>query len=90
MMEVEIQILMFIISFFFGILLYVLFNKFKKYFYVLNKGLNFINSTLFFSIVCILYFIITLKICFGKTNLYFIISVFFGYLISQKYFTKNM
>lgn len=81
---------MFLCSFLYGNIIGIIYHKLKKYLYIYKKYLNYLNSTLMISIFSIVYFIITLKICFGKTNLYYIIVMLFGFYISEKYFTRNM
>lgn len=90
-MSLKIQIISFAYSVIFGILTYLIFNKFKKNFYLKNNIYSILNSFLFNFITIILYFEGHKLINNANINIYFILitlSTFF--LLNYTRFTKKM
>ena len=67
------QIISIIFSFFYGIIIFLLYNKFKKYLYCNKKIYSFFNSLLFLLDTIIIYFIILYKINDGIISFLFIL-----------------
>ena len=87
MMGLTEQFLSFILSFFFGIFIYIIFKYNKKYLYDKNIIKRFLFATIFFVDIVLLYFLLMKNINGGVINLYFIMFVLLG-IVYKKYVKK--
>ena len=87
-MILEEQIASLIFAFIYGIIINILFNLFKKYLYN-TKYICIFNNLLFFCDASLIYFIIMYKINGGIIHIYFILTTFASFLISNKQFYKK-
>ena len=90
-MELKIQIISFIYSFIYGIILYIIFVRIKKYFYLKNNIYNILNSFMFNFIATIIYYKGHYYINNANINIYFLLitlSTFF--YLNYTRFTKKM
>lgn len=87
-MEVSIQIISLVVSFVFGVILYFLI-KLNKSVLLNQKGIFNVIFNILFCINCSLVYLIIIKnINSGIINLYFIITILLGYVISNKYISN--
>lgn len=84
MMSLKKQIISFVFSFLYGLLLYFLFNKFNKFFFTKNKIYNIINPILFFMNSSLIYFKIFYIINDGYISFYFILITISAFIYLQK------
>lgn len=84
------QILSFIFSFFYGLIISFIYIRFYKYFYYTKKIYCFFNSYLFNMLITILYFKILFFINDGVINIYFIFITILSFILFYKKFTNNM
>ena len=90
-MSLKIQIISILFSIIYGIMLYIIFNKIKRYFYVGKRIYIILNSLLFMLIITIVYFYIFNIINNGVINIYFIlITVIIFLYLNYIRFTKKM
>ena len=76
-----VQIKSLIVSFLYGIILFIMLEINSKLLYSSNLFIKFICSILFVAFNTLLYFIILMYINNGYVHLYFFISVILGYLL---------
>lgn len=89
-MSIDIQILSFVFSFLYGIIVYIAFKYIKKYIYFVKNVYKFLNSLLFFTDVSIVYFLVLYFINNGHIHIYFILSSFSSFLIMNVFYKKNV
>lgn len=89
-MELKEQIISFVFSFTYGIIIYFLYKKFYKYFYNVKKIYCLLNTFLFCINLTLIYFKIFYYINNGIINPYFIIITLLTSLyLNSKNFTKK-
>ncbi len=90
MITLKIQILSFVFSFLYGVIVNLLFKYFKKYLYCNNFVYKFLNSLLFMIDVILIYFKFFLIISDGYINVYFVIISIITFFLFDKIFTENI
>ena len=81
-MNVSIQILCLLISFIYGMFIYISYNSIKKY--------NIFINLLYVYIIVITYIIIIYKINKGIFHIYFYLLIILGYLFMSRYVKKML
>lgn len=89
-MPLKEQIISFIFSAFYGIIMSVVYNKCYKYLYLVKKIYCFFNNLLFYLDCTLIYFIVFNKINNGIINIYFILITTSLFILCNCYFTKKM
>lgn len=89
-MNIQEQLLSFLFCIFYGIIIFLTYNKIKKYLYNYNKTYNFFNSVLYCLILTLLFYKILYFINDGVINIYFILITILSYIFFCKVFTKFM
>lgn len=89
MITLRIQILSFVFSFLYGIIVNLFFNFFKKYLYYNNFVYKFLNSLLFMIDIMLIYFKCFLVISDGYVSVYFVIISVFSFFLFDNLFTKK-
>lgn len=89
-MSLKEQIISFIFSIIYGIIMSVVYNKCYKYLYLVKKIYCFFNNLLFYLDSSLIYFIVFRKINNGIINIYFIFITAFLYILTNSYFTNKM
>lgn len=82
-MELNIQINSLIVSFIYGIFLFILLEINYKLIYSSNIFIKVVSSILFVSFNTLLYFIILMYINNGYIHLYFFLSMLVGYILCK-------
>jgi hypothetical protein len=90
MIDLDEQILSFVVSFSYGIVCSLLYINFNSFFYYNGAIYNFFNSFLFCLCVIIIYFKLLYIISDGVCNIYFILVFFLSFLTFCKIFTNKM
>ena len=84
------QLLSFMFSFFYGMIVSFAYKKTYKYLYFSKKKYSFFNSLIFSLLVIIIYFKILYFINGGIINIYFLLLFGLGFYLFNKIFTKKM
>ena len=87
-MILKIQILSLIYSFFFGVIFFLLLEVNYRFLYEVKLVYRIIISFLFVIIISLGYFLGLLKINNGIIHIYFLLSLFTGYLVSFVIYNK--
>lgn len=88
MMDLKIQIFSFLFSFFFGIFLFYIFRLCHKLLFIKKKLLKFIFHFFICLILSFLYFFIIYCINSGVVQIYFVLLILFGFLITYSFTNK--
>ncbi len=91
-MILEIQILSFVVSYFYGIFFYFMLKLNSIILFSAHMFLRIVGSLLFVMFHTLLYFLILLKINYGYVHLYFFLFILLGYItckVLDKKFVKN-
>lgn len=89
MITLRIQIISFVFSFLYGIIVNIFFHFFKKYLYYNNFVYKFLNSLLFMIDITLIYFKCFLIISDGFISIYFVIISIFSFFLFDKLFTEK-
>ena len=89
MITLRIQILSFVFSFLYGIIVNLLFKCFKKYLYYNNFVYKILNSLLFMIDITLIYFKCFLVISDGYISIYFVIISIVTFVLFDKLFTEK-
>lgn len=89
MIELEEQILSFVFSYIYGLVIAITFFKLYKYIYWKRKIISFFNSLLYCLINTFIYFKILYFIDGGYVNYYYILITIISFTINYKNFTKK-
>ena len=84
MMDLKIQILSLIFSFFYGIFLFIIFRLEYKCIFLLKKKYQIIFNFIYCIVFSLLYFFLLLFINNGCLHLYFLLLIAFGFLLSYQ------
>lgn len=84
MIPLKIQIPSLIISFFYGVLIFILLEVNSSFIYHKKKYIKILCSLIFVMFISILYFVILLKVNNGLLHIYFFILIILGYFFSLK------
>lgn len=86
MISLKEQIISFVFSFMYGVIVYYLYKKSYKYLYFSKKIYCILNTLLFLLNITLLYFIVFYYINGGYINIYFLlITIFVFIFINKKY-----
>ena len=83
-MDLKIQILSLIFSFFYGIFLFIVFKLEYKCIFLIRKKYQIICNFIYCKVFSLLYFFLLLFINNGSLHLYFLLLIAFGFLLSYQ------
>ena len=87
-MILSVQLLSLIISFFYGIFLYLMLEMWERIIYSCNNFVKILGSFLFVMFHTLLYFLILLKINNGYVHIYFLICILIGYILCKVFYKR--
>ena len=88
MIELNVQILSLVVSFFYGIIFYILLEITSKFLYSSSIIVQIFFSFLFVLFNSLIYFLILLKINNGYIHIYFLLCLIFGYFLCKVIFKR--
>ena len=87
-MELYLQIQTLIMSFLYGVFVSLLFNLLYKYLFFKYQLINALTNMMFSLSIFGLYFYLLYKLNGGVIHLYFLLSLYIGFIIYNKIFVK--
>ena len=83
MIELDVQLLSFVVSFIYGIFFYILLEINSRFVYSSSFFIKFLGSFIFILFSGLIYFFILMKINNGYIHIYFILCIILGYFLCK-------